>query len=928
MNIGPAATVKTFHQKKTSELAALLSDPMLGKKIDQLRLFVKRYITEFDIAFKDTRPNTRERLTLFKQASEKAFELYQAQFNALKKNKNQGLAELTQLLKDFMRHFPEGEKSLIQYQENPKYKLFQDQLLGAVNNKITVGTGEFTKFPNTPRCVEAELLQELAKLPIAFSAKADDSNEIIRATQLPYGNFFKELVKRTERYTTTPLLSLETMTMTLAALSRFDIQSLSEPFLVYRVKEFKNPTIDPIVTNCVAKLLKYVATNKTYNTEAIIRTIHSVMLLSRESDGFKTYLTDSQAKVLLTAIEDLKLEKDNKSHKKLATQLYQIRNIYPAVFPAKLSDAIKPFLASRNEDSHKSRFEDKVSDELYAATTELEARYPGLIDRKYFNTKNPICADLGLESDITYENGPVKVCIQVDGNKFHQYPGTTSTTQRTLLRDFSFKSQQWSVAVFADSNKGKEHAIQQLRRYVVIPTFEMLTNNNIVALHLAKRDLDDVKTQLLQTQFSKMKNEVDMLVAQASNNLLPNEILTEINQIKEQLTRIENVYEQLVQQLAIMTDQFNQFDFKKAQQLTTLSQTATTLEATKEKLLNVNSLEMENLTVAKTKLNALEKNLEAVVLELAQAENKLNDLTEMQNSKEITSTNLENAIKMKLDSTQIRDEFSKMNKNDLVALKIQNQSDLDALQPDLLIKSATHKRLTTEASALKSKIEHLKTKIATSSSVVDSNDKQLANITLQFDANEMALKSPIMGERLLQDLNTFKKYVATWKNGQDSFSQQLTEFSNKLNQLKQAAQQAKPIIWNPKASAFIPQAKQTSTMPTQTPEKTLAEIVPHQTGITLPQAFSGSHSQQRVMVHSMGHYPPPVYYPSPVYYTPPVYYPPQDYGPTAAYHCEPAQCYTPMRHMHSAEVSQENGCDNQQQPNPQHPSFRTAAPGN
>jgi hypothetical protein len=432
-------------------------------------------------------------------------QLYAGQLDMLT---NKSIIDLALIVDEFVRQFPEGSNALIHCQGNKVFNLFQNKLLKFLDIFLNADIGYFHRFASTDRrgqCVEAVLLQHLAKLPMPLNSTSS-LTPMSAFYKKSFAQHIQELINRTTNYIASSKNFQEnTITTTLSALTHFDISSLKLSDLVKVSHE---------------KILNSLDLCK---PASIIRAIHSMILLSHENVKFKTYLSDDQVKKLLSAVTNIVLERNNSSHQSLANQLYQIRNIYPD-FPRKLSDSIEPFLAGFQEQAHGSGFEAKACKAVRDAINNLKRKYPGLIDAKYFDPKNPINAALGLESDFTYVQGDLRVCMQVDGDKYHLYPGTKMKTQRTKLRDYAFK--EWKIIVFTGSlpqgsyfdaaKKLTEEASNQLLTNVVIPTFDMTTRENIDFIKKSKDSFSKDFPPSLQydknkSDFALFKNAINDL---------------------------------------------------------------------------------------------------------------------------------------------------------------------------------------------------------------------------------------------------------------------------------------------------------------------------------------------------------------------------------------------------------------------------------
>ncbi len=447
--------------------------------------------------------------------------------------KNKSIIDLALIIDAFVRDFPEGSNALIHCQGNDIFKAFQNKLLKFLDIYLSSNDGFFHRFDSDNKkgqCVEAALLQNLAKLPISLNSSSDlTPSHVFYKKSLK--KHIQELINRITSYLEkSQHTQINTITFTLSALSYFDVSKLK---------------LTGLVDECKRKIFNSL---KHCTPEGSIRVIHSMILLSHENDKFKTYLNDEQVKELLSIVINMPLDKNDAQHQSLANQLYQIRNIYPSVFPQELSKRIEPFLTGFQEQAHGSGFEAKAAAAVRRAMSDLGKTYPGLIEREHFNAKNPINAALGLESDFTYEHGDLRVCMQVDGDKYHLYPGTKTKTQRTKLRDFAFQDQEWKMVVFSGSlpqDSPKTAAEQltldarnQLLANVVIPTFDIKTCENMDLLKKAKDSLSKESTVSLeacQSELTALLGELETTIASSATMPLLSIRYSELNASLEAL---------------------------------------------------------------------------------------------------------------------------------------------------------------------------------------------------------------------------------------------------------------------------------------------------------------------------------------------------------------------------------------------------------
>lgn len=532
----PVITVASFHEAKTAELEQLFESKVIEPRA--LKAFVDNYAQDFEQRFPRAYPNTAQRISLFQKASEKFLALNAAKLDNYTHNDKKTLVDLVPLLDEFISNFPEGEKAFIHYQDNALFQAFSENLQSALERKI--GDGDRFNLtagkPGVPRlCAEALLLQSLSKLPLAISTPVQPRkpNDITPPRTNELGKNIAKLIRRSTKYFNDGnIKSATTVTMTANALSYFDIDAFSkyesEPHPLLRLSPTKqNADIDNFIHACLDSI------QPATSTEGLIRFMHTICLLSPQENR-KKYLSSAVAQGYLTTIaSDLNL--DRILTRSFASQLFILKNIYSDVFPDELADRIAPYIDQFRAQAHDSRFERIVGREVITAARELEATYPGLINPQYLDFDNPISTELGMESDIAYVDGDLKVCIQIDGDKYHRYLGSGVETQRTKLRDFCFQNQGWDLIKFSDSAKSQALILDQLLQKIVIPTFELKTQNNIEKMTTAISELQVLATEApLQSKKAKLIEELTLAVKQAK------ELIPTSAQLKQAKTDVED----------------------------------------------------------------------------------------------------------------------------------------------------------------------------------------------------------------------------------------------------------------------------------------------------------------------------------------------------------------------------------------------------
>ncbi|MGD9592442.1 MAG: hypothetical protein AB7V32_07975, partial [Candidatus Berkiella sp.] len=389
----------------------------------------------------------------------------------LKEKKGKNLEDLSNLLESICDKFPGTHTNIIHNQHLDEYKLFSKAVVDAIASKYDATSDQFHKFSQTReknnQCVEATIIQSIAKLRIPMGTQRNSSLGI------SFKDIMIELLARTTRYFHYYPLQNH-LTFTLAALTNIDInffKSIIKARTVLDKDQVVNVPIDSFIQSAVRIIDGKV---NDWPADTLIRCLHSIIILSAPEHGFANHIAPALAKRMLDKIASClsatpAILQNNVS---LAQQLFQIRNIYPNEFPPTLSAAIAPFISVFNANTHGSAFENVMLKRLQTAARSLKPTYGALIKDSIFAANNPICEALGLESDITYEDGFIKTCIQVDGDKYHKYAGSKETTQKTLLRDHCFKQDNWELINLTDGNSTYSTVEQFLIDAVIMPSFE------------------------------------------------------------------------------------------------------------------------------------------------------------------------------------------------------------------------------------------------------------------------------------------------------------------------------------------------------------------------------------------------------------------------------------------------------------------------
>jgi|GEM_PF-4550001 len=716
-------TPAAFHNNKVVECDTLLLLKPLN--FSSLKVFVDNYNQQFKDLFPNLYSNNEQKNALFKKISEHCFKYYTEKLRVFSADNNNTLVELVPILEQFLFDFPEGEKSLIHYQNNKVFETFSQQLQTALSTKL----GESGRFQNTkstpsmpPLCVEALLLQSLAKLPLATSLPSIVLND--------YGKIIAEFARRATNYLNggSFIKSAATVTMTASALSRFDIEAFAvvvsdnHPYMPKICK--RNVIIEDFINACIRNIQP-----KT-TPMALIRIMHDVSLLSPATDR-KTYLTSDIAKKHLDRIAvELKLDpKPNAQDRALASQLFILKNIYSDVFPQTLANEIATYLNAFQQQAHGSAFERIIGKEITLAATQLAETYPGLINPTLFDFENPISDELGMESDVTYLDGDLKVCVQIDGDKYHRHLGSNSETQRTKLRDFCFQSQGWKIAKFSDSAHGGSHATQQLLESIVIPTFEIKTQKNIAAILQADKE---IKTLALDGKLGQIR--------------------------------------------ATILERFSSFDAKGANDLATMGAQLKNAEA-KLVFLTTENVRLQDLLTSA----GLSSEVKIKKEEMLSAKELVSTLQTEYNELE---SGLKNAISIahkakenheKYDHTTNKD--SNITRQSLKNDRLEAEDARDKLRTALQGVVSKQKDANSKAEALERDYGKLQKAQEDLSSSMEKSCIALSEAKNKVESMLAALSAPIVGTDLLDAYAAFKKEMANPKSTQPKFNINATPYT-------------------------------------------------------------------------------------------------------------------------------------------------------
>ncbi len=740
-----------YHENKKVQVELLLKD--VTTKPSALTSFVSNYDSDL-----------RAPVSLYRQkqavvdiATEHYLKLCTDEIKDLRNNSAKSLQDLSNLLERIIEQFPNGDKSIIHYQDNPVYALFCQEVVDALAAKRNYKnpTGDrYNKYigePHAGQCVEALLIQHIAKCRIPLKV----SSNYNRLERTPLSAIMQNLLARSQSYFETNN-QINHAIFTLAALTNIDINSFAtqERERSYVVSyKVVNHFVDPLVNKVVEKL------NATLPPHVLVRALHAIILLSRADDNFKTYLSDNKAKQILGWVADqLKsLPVGDTKNRNLAQQLFQIRNIYTEVFPASLTTLIEPHISTFAENTHGSHFEKDVFSTLIDTATALKVEYPKLIDSIHFSANNPICDALGLESDITYENGAIKTCIQVDGDKYHTYNGTKTPTQRTLLRDHCFKKGHWKLIKFTDADCSEEKARMFLLSEIIVPTFEAKLSS---ILDFATAPRPDLVSPLLESKqvadaLSLVSSlpQVKALLATASAKRIDvssyqkdidllSSFATQVNIAHAKVQSYKKIFEEVREQLS-------RLDLSKVK---TFAHISKALEISNNKVLDLTSdfakqeklaeQTREKLVECQTDHQIIQEELSTIEKALATTTSKIEKFTderlalnamERRLNADVTSRSSSRTAKepyqglsrveINTRREEIALELMPLNANQITLLG--NKHRAERKRADL---EQTIEKLNKKQSECDMKIKDLKIKLATESEIKQSFDMALKNV--------------------------------------------------------------------------------------------------------------------------------------------------------------------------------------------------------
>lgn len=728
-------------------------------------------------------------------------------------NHQKNLEDLSNLLENVIKKFSDQEADIVHYQDTPEFAEFSKAAVDAISAKYNAKTNLPTLFHRTKgknnQCVEASILQSIAQLRVPMTATTSVHHTTFQKSMT---DFVKILLGRATDYFYNPRYSLQHhhLTLTLAALCSIDINQFNNA----PQSSSTNP-IDEFVTLTCGDMLGKL---NSWPVNALIRALHSIIILSPAESGFKNYLSDEDAKEILEVIAG-KLDTLNETDIHLAQQLFQIRNIYSAVFPVSLSEKIDPFLSAfNNKSSSKSNFERRVFTTLKHATRELARDYPGLIHERFFNPNNPISAALGLESDITYENPFIKTCIQVDGNKYHTYNGSKNTTQKTLLRDFCFQRDGWETIVFTDTQNNVETAKQRLMSAVIIPTYQ-----NITQYHLDQVNhfiaTSGIQEKLIQTRIENIdkinafENKLFALSKEINNPTL-DEFKAFYRNLQRALKSLEiskELFDEINEQLPGF-DHCKAAEIMKNLSLMAQAQKAISdIEATLKVQAVYDPCELKKLEEVRQEN---ESNLKKVSSQIKEAKAKLQRLQREANSLEKDRT-LEQAKRSNplLTRAGIKDRLESL------------KTEIPSANGDVFKLCATQKELQALKVELAEKLKQIKSNQTQSLDEESEFNKSLAENKAIVQECELALRSNILGAGIGYKIEKWRKHC--------HIARDLLELLPSLDQQLQkiVALRVQSSRLTPLSAAFTPkfraQTASTASSPAVQTTSTIVDIDPH-----------------------------------------------------------------------------------------------------
>lgn len=510
MAVSPTQKVVINYLAQRQETLNLLKKELTSSAVDRAKL------NDFCLETKRKFPNGSEFFQSFMYLEEskrlkqevvaKYLALANQQIDTLYSDDRSTAEDVYLFLDQFIKDFPQGSQEIIHFRETDEYKILKQSLIGLLHRFYNSTDDRWKEF-KTPRlkglCVEAMILQNLAKMQISMR----EAKPVIQGLRtIKYSDIIEELATKAAKYLTKKPKA-ELLSKTLAGLTELEIMAFARNESDrFRIQTFyKNSVVDPLATQGVNYLNVVLSSNRdSFDVDKLIRIIHSLILVA-PSKNWHHYLKKEMAKQVLEHIANASFSLNIKetSHAHLARQLYVIRSVYPDVFPSALTDKIKPFIEVFDSETHGSAFENQVFAQLSQAIKGFSKKYPGILDVGLLSNTNPISMSLGLESDLTYVDGTnVKISIQVDGDKYHLYPGSRVITQKTLLRDHCFAFDDWCQIKVTDRTKDFSGLVFE---QIILPAFEGKLRERLEYLD-AK-----IQEEMLEFQSHIVADERDML---------------------------------------------------------------------------------------------------------------------------------------------------------------------------------------------------------------------------------------------------------------------------------------------------------------------------------------------------------------------------------------------------------------------------------
>lgn len=508
--------------------------------------------------------------------------------------------EITQTKKEtgFDRHDP----------QNVQYNDLTQQIIDALFCKDWFSSdpkqqgyeqkGRYNLHPQHRFCIQVRLLQLLSqwKIPLDKEISADiRQRKGCGSKRITYRDILETLLDETEKYFNFKFkqyTDVSEVTHTLSALSRLEYQPLKIDTLLSCIDQ--HMTVECLSKMCPSHSIRY---------------LHSMILLGNPENGFRNRLSQEKATALLNYISatltNEPLQTHNTTDRMLAQQLIQIRNVYSDIFPAELSGQISPFIALANSNTHGSRFEREIQQKMQPIIAALQKEYPGMINPHNFYYTNPISNTLGIESDMTYENPThgIKVCIQIDGEKYHTHPSSKRQTQRTLLRDFCFQKENWDIIVFSDDKKDARIIEKELRNKIIIRMYDSLLEKNKAALSTLEPYYLEIGQQKEQciTDRAALQNALDTIAtihSKEANDLRRSisEKIGTLDMFNALLSKLQDTFDVKKQ---ILNDAYPIFD------------TINTITASIVKTKNAQKACQKELDIQQKKVDALNRELQS-----------------------------------------------------------------------------------------------------------------------------------------------------------------------------------------------------------------------------------------------------------------------------------------------------------------------------